>query len=220
MLTQRLPALISALLLLALAGGVYLQIAPVFMAVNNPAMSSQNPAEQISDTNTTNSRQHDIARFDLFGNAQQAPQKAAEEVPAELPATTLKLKLTGILATEEDVLTGALIEGPDRDTDYYKPGDTLPGDAVLKQVHADRVVLDRNGRFENLYFPEEFAAVSFDSAADSIPQEEVYSDSSYTQPSDEPAPEGITTPQVSEAQKNSIKERLNKLRSRIMTERR
>lgn len=220
MLTQRLPVLISALLLLALAGGVYVQIAPVLLTDSDPAMSVQHPAEQMTDANARRSRQHDIARFDLFGNAQQAPQKVAEEVPTELPATTLKLKLTGILATEEDVLTGALIEGPDRDTDYYKPGDTLPGDAVLKQVHPDRVVLDRNGRFENLYFPEEYAAVSFDNAAIPEPQEEVYSDNSYTQPSDEPAPEGITTPQVSEAQKNSIKERLNKLRSRIMTERR
>ena len=33
-------------------------------------------------------------------------------------------------------------------------GDTLPGNAVLKSIHENKVVLTRNGIFETLYFPE------------------------------------------------------------------
>lgn len=218
MLTQRLPAIASSLLLLALAFALYLQLLPVFTGSDDAQSSPSVPNAQDMSANLQQqqNRRHDIVRFDLFGSAQKTTEKVAEVVPDKLPATTLKLKLTGILSTEEDVLTGALIEGPDRDTSYYKPGDALPGDAVLKQVHADRVVIDRGGRFENLYFPEEFSSATFTTTPE--PQEEVYQDTSYTEPSEQ-APEEIT-PQVSEAQKNSIKDRLSKLRSRINTNQR
>jgi general secretion pathway protein C len=219
MFTQRLPALLSGLLLLALVGAIYVQVAPIILAEINQTTPEQDQDRQFEMPLTPTIRQYDIAGFDLFGNEQSTAQEVVEEIPAELPATTLQLKLTGILATEANILTGALIEGPNRDTDYYKPGDSLPGDAVLKQVHPDRVVLDRNGRLENLYFSEEYEAVSFDSTAYPEPQEEVYSDSNYTSENENTSPEESSTPQVSEAQKYSIKERLNKLRSRIMTER-
>lgn len=217
MFIQRLPALLSGLLLLALAGAIYTQVAPVLMAEIDQTIPAPDADQQIDTSLVAPTRQYDIAGFDLFGSAQPITQEVAEEIPEELPATTLQLKLTGILATEENLLTGALIEGPNRDTDYYKPGDSLPGDAVLKQVHPDRVVLDRNGRLENLYFSEEYAAVSFDSATYPEPQEDVYNDANYTEQTENPEPEAA--PQVSEAQKYSIKERLNRLRSRIMTER-
>lgn len=217
MLIQRLPALLSGLLFLALAAAIYMQVAPVLMTKIDQTAPAHHADQQIDTALASPAHQYDIAGFDLFGSAKPIAQEVAEEITEELPATTLQLKLTGILATEENLLTGALIEGPNRDTDYYKPGDNLPGDAVLKQVHPDRVVLDRNGRLENLYFSEEYAAVSFDSATYPEPQEEVYNDANYTVENENPAPEAM--PQVSEAQKYSIKERLNKLRSRIMTER-
>jgi general secretion pathway protein C len=57
---------------------------------------------------------------------------------------------------------GAVIEGPDGDAHWYPVNAAIATGVRLLQVHADHVVLDREGRMEMLAFPPpgEFASVA------------------------------------------------------------
>jgi len=81
----------------------------------------------------------------LFGLAKE---KKVEVV--EAPETRLNLKLRGVYATDDENKGYALIaSGSDREK-LYSIGQSVPGNAVLKAVFADRVILDRKGRYETL----------------------------------------------------------------------
>lgn len=99
-------------------------------------------------------RQWNIAQWHLFGIK---PEQARIDVPVEsLPETTLNLVLRGVIAASgagED--SGAIIGAPSGIDTFYAVNARLPGGATLKEVHADRVVLDRGGRLETLRLPKE-----------------------------------------------------------------
>ncbi len=118
-----------------------------------------------------------LVALNLFGFKSEKPEPKAE-VTENLPQTNLKLTLRGVSATEKDSIGGALVEGPDRQTEFFKIGDSMPGNAVLHSVYANRVVLDRRGKLENLFFPEEYDASAFQ-AFDASPAEP---DDSYAEP--------------------------------------
>lgn len=158
-------------------------------------------------------RTHDVSRFNLFGSTNQTPEPAVE-TPKDLPETRLRLTLTGILAGRQEDFTGALIEGPDRQTHYYKVGDELPGNATLHKVFPERVVVQRSGRLENLYFPESAAPMQAIQDYRDAPA----NPDMLNQP--EPSPSAVSNPNVlSEERRQSIKDRLSNLRQRIMNNR-
>lgn len=129
------------------------------------------PATQATITPQTQPRlaeTRDVANANLFGQPPSTTEAAVVQTE-NLPTTNLRLTLRGVSTTEDEGRTSALIEGPDQQTQVYLIGDRLPGDAVLRAVYANRVVIERRGRLENLYFPE-----SSDSSADIS----TYSDSS------------------------------------------
>ncbi len=103
------------------------------------------PAEQ---------RQWNIAQWHLFGIK---PEQARLEVPVEsLPETTLNLVLRGVVASSRDGEgSGAIIGAPSGIDTFYPVNARLPGGVTLKEVHADRVVLERGGRLETLRLPKE-----------------------------------------------------------------
>ena len=95
----------------------------------------------------------DLARIQLFGT----PAKNQSSEPVEtrnLPKTNLQITLRGVMAGVGKTRTSALVEGPDKKTRAYHLGDTLPGNAKLKAVLADRIIISRNGHLENLFFPK------------------------------------------------------------------
>ena len=79
------------------------------------------------------------------------------ELPPSAPSpsttrdTRLPLSLRGILSGEGL----AMIETSGRGTLVYRVGDTLPGGAVLKDVLADHVLIDRAGVIERLALPKQ-----------------------------------------------------------------
>ncbi len=89
-----------------------------------------------------------VARH-LFGDAAAVAQ--AEPDPIDAPETRLNLKLRGIYLAD-DANGSAIIEGENGRQAVYGPGDKLPvsGRVLVKQLHRDRVILERNGRFETL----------------------------------------------------------------------
>ena len=95
----------------------------------------------------------EILPLHLFGRERPAPA-ALERSTENLPETNLSLVLRGVAAATADTLGGALVEGPDRETHFFRVGQQMPGGVVLHSVHTNRIVLDRKGKLENLAFPE------------------------------------------------------------------
>jgi general secretion pathway protein C len=95
-----------------------------------------------------------LPRWHLMGvvSQQAAPVKAA---PMEAPDTRLKLVLRGALASDDPAHARAIIADPRGKEDQYAIGDNLPGNAELSEIHPDRVILMRNGRYETLRLPQD-----------------------------------------------------------------
>jgi len=93
----------------------------------------------------------DIGQRNFFGLAQAAPSIIVED----LPETKLELKLRGAFTAVDNANAGAIIEDDRKVAHHYAIGDEVPGDATLRAIYADRVVLARNGLLETLYFPDE-----------------------------------------------------------------
>jgi len=92
----------------------------------------------------------------LFGELPKVTATPVQPTKQEAaPVTTLALKLRGVAAADVAAEALAIIEGPDGKSLPYRIGDTLPGDAELRAVHVDRVVLVRGGREEVLPFSDE-----------------------------------------------------------------
>lgn len=92
-----------------------------------------------------------LADLHLFGEAKE--QDAAPESAQTAPETQLKLTLSGVLAANDKDSARAIIAGPDGEEKPYAVGDTLPGNAKLKQILVDRVILQSGGRYETLRLP-------------------------------------------------------------------
>lgn len=90
-----------------------------------------------------------IAAWHLFGDAMQG---AVRPLP-QAPETTLALELRGVLAGEDPTAGLALIAERGRAARRYRVGDALPGDAVLRAVHRDRVLIERGGMQESIRLP-------------------------------------------------------------------
>lgn len=211
-LLNRLPLLISCTLLGLLLLTCYLQLAPLIseLLTDTPAAASQ---AQQAPAKLTPKKPFLIDKYHLFGKPGQV-KKAPVVEAKNLPSTRLKLTLTGILAGSDKQQASALIEGPDRKTEYYKVGDKIPGNASLNAIYPDRVVLSRSGRLENLLFPE----VSTGGGNLLAIQEAQNQDAENNT---ESAPELPTYggKQISNKRKQSIKDRLSTLRNRIANDR-
>lgn len=93
-----------------------------------------------------------IDRYHLFGEANKAAVQ--QEKPKEAPKTKLRLTLKGVFTGDDGAKSGAIIEEMGKSAEYYGIGDSLPGGVKLAEVYPDRVLLDRNGAYEALYFDE------------------------------------------------------------------
>ena len=100
-------------------------------------------------------RGREVARLHLFGEAVLTPQAAVEEVPRDAPDTRLRLTLRGLFAARDPQQALAIVADPGGDEKAYRVGDPLPGGAELREIHADRIILSRAGRYETLRLPQE-----------------------------------------------------------------
>ena len=88
----------------------------------------------------------------VFGEADIKP--VASNEPISAPDTRLRLVLHGVFASSNSKNSMALIaEKSGKDKSYFI-GDTLPGNATLHEVYADRVILKRMGKLETLRLKE------------------------------------------------------------------
>jgi len=91
-----------------------------------------------------------IASSYLFGHLSADHQLTGQ---SNFPTTSMQLILRGAFTSTNPERGSAIIEGPDGKTHSYRVGNRLYGQAELRQVYADRVVLSRNGELETLQFP-------------------------------------------------------------------
>ncbi|MEN8803321.1 MAG: type II secretion system protein GspC [Thiogranum sp.] len=94
-----------------------------------------------------------IAGWHLFGVAGE--EKAAATKVIEAPETRLKLTLRGVFASEDSAGGRAIVGDPKGKEENYAVGDPLPGGAKLSEIYPDRIILERNGRFETLRLPKD-----------------------------------------------------------------
>lgn len=120
------------------------------------------PVSMVATTNTSTAARPGkvmgldvVAAMHLFGHSVKKVEAPKVQAPIDAPDTRLNLKLKGVMATSDPALAGALISEGSGQEKHYRLDDMLPGGAVLKEVHADRVLLQRNGRFETLRLPKE-----------------------------------------------------------------
>ncbi len=93
-----------------------------------------------------------LARLHLFGIAQSGQKTAAKPVAA--PDTRLRLTLKGVVAHDDPKQARAIVANAGGREDTYSVGQEITGGAVLREVKANHVLLERAGRYETLRLPE------------------------------------------------------------------
>lgn len=94
-----------------------------------------------------------ISEAHLFGVYQQT---SAKSVTTDAPETRLNLVLKGVLAATPVEQASAIISmGKNGQEDTYGIGDRVSS-ATVREIHPDRVILERAGRLETLRMPTEF----------------------------------------------------------------
>lgn len=93
-----------------------------------------------------------ILKAGLFGHAPDQDAGAAALQPTA--KTRLPLTLQGVFVTEPPSDSAAIIARKGNPGRLYAIGDELPGNATLRAVQAEQVILLRAGQHETLTFPE------------------------------------------------------------------
>lgn len=214
-LHARLPLLTASLLTVAMVGTIGWQGYRFWdqeqqdqsRQAAQQAPASQPQRQQIPDVQ--------LATLDVFGKA-SAEATVASQDTENLPETNLRIFLRGVMAGNEELPGSALIEDDRSRTEVYIIGDELPGNARLRSVHANRIIIERGGALENLYFPEldDRRGVSLASVNDGAAQIEQTRAQPQAQPtSGQARPMG--TQQATDERREEIRQRLEELRQRL-----
>jgi len=158
-------------------------------AATQPRNQSGNGTQQYAEQ---------ISAADLFG-------RAANQ--GNLPETTLQLTLRAVFAARDAQQASAVIETSDGRAQVLKVGANVNGAAVLQEVHANRVVLSRNGVLETLFFPVPQESTEFAIAQNTVP----VSNDNPTDVAPSNTPAGASPDEIKRA---AILQRLEELRAR------
>lgn len=153
---RRVPVVISLLLVVLLAralAGLTWTLLPSPPA--DPAAAALFAAPEDASARAAPARVSALAieRLHLFGEARKAAAKPQAVV--EAPDTRLNLKLHGVVASHDPAFARAIIADGKGEENAFAVGDTLPGNAELKEIYADRIILEYRGQLETLRLPKE-----------------------------------------------------------------
>jgi general secretion pathway protein C len=152
----------------------------------------------------------DLASVSLFGNEDQTVARPEQNIE-DLPETNLRLVLRGVMAASGDFPGSALVEDSKSQTDAYMVGDELPGNATLRAVRPDRIIIERAGALESLFFPE-----SEDRSGMELATSERQDEPEYVEQQARPASfPGPSSAPASDARREEIRQRLEQLRNRL-----
>ncbi|MFL1405066.1 type II secretion system protein N [Marinobacter sp. M1N3S26] len=213
-LTARLPLITALLLSVAMVGTLGWQGYRFWE--QEQTQQGQSTAQTAEVTRPARQQpQVQLENVEMFGQA-AAEGATADQNTEDLPETNLRLFLRGVLAGNEKQPGSALIEDDRNRTEVYIIGDELPGNAKLRSVHANRIIIERGGKLENLYFPEtddsrgvELAAI--DNGVQPDPAQ-AQRNGAGPATSQSRAP---STPEATDERRRQIRQRLEELRQRL-----
>ncbi len=155
-LDKHLPVLVTLLLTLMLAQSLAMLTWELL-----PQPQLEDETSSVSFTRSTvragvagQNQARQISQWHLFGQVQKSSPVAVAKV-TDAPDTRLNLKLRGVLASSDPSLAMAIIADGKGKEDAYALEAKLPGNAVLKEIYVDRVILEYRGRLEALRLPKE-----------------------------------------------------------------
>lgn len=143
------PTLNAGLFLVSVLGAYYLANLTWILFSPNPVVNVK-PIQIASDKVSTTSRVTDSA-FLVFGQYTQIEQATSEQV-IDVPVTNLKLTLQGVFASNNPEEGSAIIGNASGKSDFVSVGGDVFEQALLAKVYEDRIILDRKGIFETLFF--------------------------------------------------------------------
>ena len=156
-----LPALVTPLLATVLGLQVAYLVTTGFRSHEAPITAMSAPAPVTNSTSTTLAALKNAAVFGRIGGTDQ---------PIVATSAT-HLSLAGVIAETDPAAGQAIIADSGSPAKVYRVGNTLPGNLVLRAVHADHVILDRGGALERLDLPRQLTpGGSLDPAAANPPQ--------------------------------------------------
>ena len=149
----RLRALVHVLLILLLAYSLA-QLSWRLLPQSEPQalLPVTTLASKTVSGGVSNGRVQQLPGWHLFG---EVAQQSVAPAPVDLPETNLRLTLRGRIASHNQAEARAIVADPSGNENFYKVGDKLPGNADLKEIHADRIVIQRGGRYETLKLPKD-----------------------------------------------------------------
>ncbi|WP_100640881.1 type II secretion system protein N [Marinobacter salexigens] len=212
-INPKVPLALAIISGLAMVGATAWQGYDFWQAQNQQVVQSGKVALQPT-TKTPAPPKVALASLELFGSAQLG-ESQADENTEDLPETNLRIFLRGVLAGDGEFPGSALIEDDKNKTDVFLVGDELPGNAKLRSVHPNRVVLDRGGKLENLYFPEpdNRAGMTFSAGAGNSQ----YANQPRQAPATSSQPASATSSENNQQRREEIRKRLEQLRERLRT---
>jgi len=159
-----LPPLVAAGIIV----GVSQNLALVTWSAMPAVVEEPAPIEKITNvvTRANQSQQeskvniNQLSNWHLFGEAKKELPKNLVVAPPptevkDAPDTTLRLTLMGVMASRDMHDAWAIIGDRSGNEEIYRVESSLPGGATLKEIHADRIILLHNGRFETLRLPKD-----------------------------------------------------------------
>jgi len=156
-----LPALVTPLLATVLGLQVAYLVTTGFRSHEAPTTAMSVPAPVTDRTSTTLAALKNAAVFGRIGGTDQ---------PIVATSAT-HLSLAGVIAETDPAAGQAIIADSGSPAKVYRVDNTLPGNLVLRAVHADHVILDRGGALERLDLPRQLTpGGSLDPTAANPPQ--------------------------------------------------
>lgn len=163
---------------------------------NNALLPASGPAAAVKQSGGVNLAA--LTGFSLFGKASAVPVQQAVPVVTEAPKTQLNVKLTGLVAVGASPNQGSAIIESRGSEATYAIDDTIEGtSAVLKQVLADRVLLQQAGRYETLML-DGFEYTKIAQANAGLGRSDEQTEEPYTDMAPAPEPMEMQPLQVSE----------------------
>lgn len=124
---------------------------PPLAVMINP--SANQPALSQATAGNAPITPQDIANWHLLGEADAAA--ASISAVENAPQTSLALNLRGVIASNDKKTARAIIGDSSGAENFYALDAQVPGGAILKEIHADRVILLRGGGHETLMLPKD-----------------------------------------------------------------
>ncbi|HET9679315.1 MAG TPA: type II secretion system protein GspC [Gammaproteobacteria bacterium] len=153
LVAARLPGIVSALLVIALAwvlAGLIWQLVPAPDLPHNAGTAPRMGLQATSGNSANDLNQ--LIGLHLFGIPNAPQQTDVSTINA--PETRLNLVLRGVIAAEVAELSRAIIASGNEEK-LYMVGENVPGGATIHAILPEKVILRRAGQLETLTLPSE-----------------------------------------------------------------